>query len=164
MKYAFFSSGSLVTHCELGAGRQLGGDLLAAQTEDTVLVEQHLVEKHQLVLDLDRESRAALAALDQDQLLEIFFALGIAPQAGDGLGNAGKRLDRGRFAGALALEHFALAEKLLREGRVDDSVIYCHECRNIFLLTERLCAMPLPVPNSSCIALEAIEKVYLYYK
>ena len=91
-----------------------------------MLVEQHLVEKHQFVLHFDRKSGAALTAFDQDQFLEVFLAFGIAPQAGNGLDNPGKRFDCSGLAGTLALEHFTLAKQLLREGRVDDSVIYRH--------------------------------------
>ena len=115
-----------VAHREFGAGRRFGADLLTAQAEDAMLVDQHLVEEHQFVLNFDRKSGAALAAFHQDQLLEVFLAFGITPQAGDGLDDARERFECGGFTGAFALEHFALAKQLLRQRGVDNSVLNCH--------------------------------------
>ena len=83
-------------------------------------------KKHQFVLDLDRKSGTALAAFDEDQLLEILFTLAVTPQPGDGLDDAGKGFERGGFTGTLAFQHFALAKHLLRQRGIDDSVIDGH--------------------------------------
>ena len=92
-------------HRELGAGRAIRGNFLAAQTQDAMLVEQQLVEKHQLVLDFDGKTRTAFSVFDDDQFLEVLLAFGVAPQAGNSLYDTGERFDRGRFAGAFSIEY-----------------------------------------------------------
>jgi len=124
-----------VAHGELMAGRAVFGNFLAAQAENTTLVVQQLVKKHQLVLHFNRKSGALLAvAFDDDQFFQVFLAFRITPQAGDCLDHTREGLNGGRLTGSLALQQFIVAKYLLRQVRIHNSVINCHICYNAIRL------------------------------
>ena len=121
----------LGAHRELGARWPFGGNFLPAQVQDAVLIQQQLVQEHQFFLGIDRKPGTAPTAFDHDQFLEVAFAFRITPQSGDSFHHPRKGFDCRGLTGALALEHLAFAEKLLRQRGVDDSIIYCHYYRYV---------------------------------